>query len=317
MRALSWDGVRARVVEDAPAPVPSSDDVLVRVRYAGICSTDLQILSGYLGFRGIPGHEFVGEVVAGPVETIGRRVVGEINFACGRCATCSAGRPRHCPSRAVLGIVAADGAFAELVRLPASNLHMVPDDWPDVWGVFVEPLAAAIEAERQSQAYAGHRTLVVGAGKLGLLIGQVLAARGDRVTVLARRQTAVDRAQKLGLFAVMADPAPGGWDLVVEATGEEAGLGIALRAVRPLGAIVLKSTRTGSYDVDLAPLVIHEVTVIGSRCGPFRPAIEALASRQVRVDSMIEATFPLREASAAFACAAEPGALKVLLDPAG
>jgi threonine dehydrogenase-like Zn-dependent dehydrogenase len=315
MRAVVWDGVRVRVVDDLPPPAIADGDALVRVRRAGICSTDLEILSGYMGFRGIPGHEFVGDVLAGPTDLIGSRVVGEINFACERCATCSAGRPRHCPARLVLGIVGADGAFADLVRLPARNLHRVPDDWSDSQAVFVEPTAAAIEADEQTREYAGQRTLVVGAGKLGLLIGQVMASRGDQVMMLARRKTAVATANSVELEAATADPSPGGWDLVVDATGDAEGLPIALRAVRPRGAIVMKSTRSAPYNVDLAPLVVNEVVLIGSRCGPFAPAIEALATRRVRVDPMIEGTFALRDAEEAFRRAAAPGALKVLLAP--
>ncbi|HZR84853.1 MAG TPA: alcohol dehydrogenase catalytic domain-containing protein [Candidatus Binatia bacterium] len=315
MRAVTWDGARVRVVDDAVDPQPAPGEAVVRVRLAGICSTDLEILAGYLGFRGVPGHEFVGDVVTGPADLVGRRVVGEINFACRRCAACAAGRERHCPARSVLGIVGADGAFAERLRIPAANLHVVPEQWPDEHAVFVEPLAAATEASLQSAAFAGGRTLVVGAGKLGLLVAQVLAARGDRVAVVARRQRARSIAADLGLDAAPEDVAPGTWDLVVDATGDRRGLEVAIRAVRPLGAIVLKSTVAEPYAIDLAPLVIGEITLVGSRCGPFPPALAALGEGRVRVAPLLEETFPLAEAPAAFRRAAEPGALKVLLDP--
>lgn len=315
MRAAIWDGSRLRIAEDAPEPTCGDDDAVVQVRRAGICSTDLEILAGYLGFRGIPGHEFVGEVVRGPDRLLGKRVAGEINFACGRCPTCAAGRRRHCPTRRVLGIVGADGAFAERVRLPVENLHVVPEGLSDAVLVFVEPLAAAFQAAEQTRALAGGRSLVVGAGKLGLLVAQVLALRGDTVCVVARRASAIRVAAKLALEAV--DPASTGtgWDLVVEATGSHEGLALATHSVRPLGMLVLKSTVAGRYDVDLAPLVINEITLVGSRCGSFAPALEALGRSEVSVEPLIDETFPLRETQAAFRRAAEPGALKILLDP--
>ncbi len=315
MRALVWDGERLRFVRTAPAPHARAGEALVRVRRAGICSTDLEIARGYLGFRGIPGHEMVGEVEAGPERLLGRRVVAEINLACGRCPSCAAGRPRHCPSRSVLGIAGADGAFAELVRVPAGNLHLVPAAIPDRQAVFVEPLAAAFEAELQSRSYAGGATVVLGAGKLGLLVAQVLARRGDRVTVLARSEAGRLRAERLGLRAAPRAEVGRGADLVVEATGSIEGLPIALELVRPLGAVVLKSTVAAEHRLDLAPVVIDEVTLIGSRCGPFEPALEALAAGDVRVEPLIEAELPLERGEEALRRAGEPGAGKVLLEP--
>ncbi|MFM8411455.1 MAG: MDR/zinc-dependent alcohol dehydrogenase-like family protein [Alphaproteobacteria bacterium] len=314
MRALAWDGKRARVVADAPDPVASPGFAVVRVLRAGICSTDLEILQGYLGFRGIPGHEFVGRVEQGPADLLGARVVGEINFACGRCAACEAGRSRHCPSRSVLGIVGADGGFAERLRIPASNLHRVPDAIDDDTAVFVEPLAAAFRAAEQTSHLAGARSLVVGAGKLGLLVAQVLRARGDRVVVIARRAAAVELAARLGLDTAPALATGAAFDLVVDATGSTEGLSIALRAVRPLGTIVLKSTVASRHEVDLAPLVVDEVTVVGSRCGPFGPAIEGLATGAITVAPLVEATLPLVEAPEGLRRAALPGARKILLD---
>lgn len=316
MRALVWDGTRARVVEDAPPPRAAAGDAVVEVLRAGICSTDLEILRGYLGFRGIPGHEFVGRVVEGPAPWVGRRVVGEINMACHRCPACAAGRERHCPSRTVLGIVAADGAFAERLRLPVGNLHAVPEEIGDDAAVFVEPLAAAFRAAAQTAALAGGRSLVVGAGKLGLLVAQVLRARGDEVTVVARRARALAVAAALGLDARPAPERPGSWDLVVDATGSTAGFEVARAAVRPLGTLVLKSTVAGRYDLDLAPLVVDEVSLVGSRCGPFPPALDGLRAASVSVAPLVEAVHPLADAAAALRRAAEPGALKVLLEPA-
>lgn len=315
MRALVWDGARARVVEDAPEPRLAPGEALVEVIRAGICSTDLEILDGYLGFRGIPGHEFVGRVVDGPPEMLGRRVVGEINLPCRRCPSCAAGRERHCPSRTVLGILGADGSFAERLRLPVANLHGVPDGIPDDAAVFAEPLAAAYRAAEQTEALRGCRALVVGAGKLGLLVAQVLRARGDAVTVIARSAAAAAAASGLGLENVPRLERPGHWDLVVDATGSTEGFEVARRAVRPLGTLVLKSTVATRYDLDLAPLVIDEISLVGSRCGPFPPALEGLREGSISVAPLVDSVHPLGRADEALRRAAEPGALKVLLDP--
>lgn len=316
MRALIWDGERLRFVADAPAPSVVDGTVLVRVRLAGICSTDLQILRGYMGFRGILGHEVVGEVVTGDASLAGRRVVAEINFACRRCADCRAGRERHCAARSVMGILDADGAFAELLRVPIANLHAVPDDVPDRHAVFAEPLAAAFRAAEQTAHLEGGRSLVIGAGKLGLLVAQVLAARGDVVAVVTRNARARAVVAELGLEPLDARPAARSFDLVVEASGSADGLAEAVACVRPLGAIVLKTTVAARHDVDLAPLVINEVTVIGSRCGPFPPALAALRAESVRVEPLIDAELPLEDGIAALERAGRPGALKVLLRPA-
>ena len=315
MRALIWDGSRLRVAADAPAPRLQAGCALVRVRLAGICSTDLQILRGYMGFRGILGHEFVGEVVEGPGDLVGRRVVGEINFACGRCATCRAGRKRHCPTRTVLGILGADGAFAETLRIPIENLHTVPDAIDDVQASFVEPLAAALAAASTTDTYRGGRSLVLGAGKLGLLIAQALAARGDDVQVVCRTPRARAVSKALGLEAVSLAHAARDHDLVVDATGDAAGLALALERVRPLGAVVLKSTVAARHELDLAPLVIDEVSLIGSRCGDFAPALAALETGSVRVEPLVDGVVALARGVEALERAGRPGALKLLLDP--
>jgi threonine dehydrogenase-like Zn-dependent dehydrogenase len=315
MRALIWDGAQLRCVADAPEPTLQPGSALVRVRLAGICSTDLQILGGYMGFRGVLGHEFVGEVIAGPAELCGLRVVGEINFACGRCAECRGGRRRHCPQRTVMGILGADGAFADVVRVPVENLHVVPDGIEDVRAAFVEPVAAAIEASVQTERFAGGRSLVLGAGKLGLLVAQVLAARGDEVRVLCRNRRAEDLGADLGVTAVPATEPPRGCDLVVDATGDADGLAVALGCVRPLGAVVLKSTVARRHALDLAPLVINEVSLIGSRCGDFAPAIAALSDERLRVEPLVEQIRPLADGADAFECAGRAGALKYLLKP--
>lgn len=315
MQAFVWDGTSGRVIRDHPEPVVREGMALVQVRLAGICSTDLQILAGYMGFRGILGHEFVGEVLEGPPEWIGQRVVGEINFACGRCNTCAAGRQRHCPQRTVLGILGADGAFAERVAVPVENLHAVPPAVADEQAVFVEPLAAAFEAEMQSRAFAGGRTAVLGAGKLGLLCAQVLAQRGDAVRVLCRSERSIRVVRELGLEPLPVAGTESGFDLVVEATGHPDGLALALGLVRPLGGIVQKSTVAARHELDLSPLVIDEVSLIGSRCGPFAPALDALAAGTIRVEPMLVATFGMSAADEAIPAAGEPGTLKIALDP--
>lgn len=314
MHALVWDGDELRFVDDVPPPALTEGTALVRVHLAGICSTDLQILQGYMGFRGILGHEFVGEVIDGPDEWKGRRVVGEINFACGRCETCEAGHPRHCPTRTVLGIQGADGTFADLVRIPVGNLHEVPEGVPDRSAVFTEPLAAAFEAEIQTRELAGGTTTVLGAGKLGLLVAQVLASRGDRVQVVVRSSGTRRRVEALGLEATDARSAARGRDLVIEATGAIEGLELALSIVRPLGTVVAKSTVAANHALDLAPIVIHEITVIGSRCGPFAPALEALRTNTVSVAPLLDEIHPLERGVEAIRAAGRPGALKFLLE---
>lgn len=314
MRALVWDGEELRLVEDVPPPTQTDGTALVRVRLAGICSTDLQILQGYMGFRGILGHEFVGEVIDGPGNWPGRRVVGEINFSCGRCETCLAGRPRHCPTRTVLGIQGADGTFAEIVRIPTENLHVVPDGVDERTAVFAEPLAAAFEAAIQTEELSGGTATVLGAGKLGLLVAQVLAARGDQVEVVCRSDRTRHRVEALGLAAVDARTAARGRDLVIEATGAVEGLTTALSLVRPLGTVVAKSTVAADHSLDLAPIVIHEISVIGSRCGPFEPALEALRTNSVSVAPLLEEVYPLERGADAIRAAGRPGALKYLLE---
>lgn len=315
MRAVVWDGATARLVKDAPDPLLRPDTAIIRVRYAGICSTDLQILRGYMQFRGIPGHELVGVVEQGPGDLRGRRVVAEINFACGRCASCTSGRGRHCPARTVMGILGADGAFAERVRVPLVNLRPVPDDLDDLAAVFTEPLAAAYRAAEQTNGFAGGRTTVIGAGKLGLLVAQVLAGRGDSVEVVYRSEASRARLAVLGLRAVPRDCAQRGADLVVEASGSAEGLRMALDLVRPLGAVVFKSTIAGEHRLSLANLVVDEIALIGSRCGPFEPALAALAAGRVEVRSLMSSIEPLDRAVQALERAGRSGEGKIVLEP--
>lgn len=316
MHALVWDGKNLKLASRYSEPKASGERAVVRVRLAGICSTDLQILKGYMGFRGIPGHEFVGEVQAGPAELLGKRVVGEINFACGKCEFCNRGLGRHCTSRAVMGIFGADGSFAELMSIPIQNLHLVPEGVGDEEAVFTEPLAAAFEILEQFPLDHGHEALVMGDGKLGILCAQVLKLTGARVTVLGKHAEKLALVKRTGVRTILLpDWKPSLFDVVVEATGTESGLRLALSTVRPRGTLILKSTIAKDHHVSLAPLVINEVTVIGSRCGPFPPALEALAEKSVAVTPLIERVYPLDDGIDAVNHAARPGARKILLRP--
>lgn len=299
MKALVFASGRAAVL-DRPLPRPRPGFARVRVLLSGICNTDLELKRGYHGFTGIPGHEFVG-VVEGPAGSpeAGRRVVGEINIGCGRCPECRAGLSRHCRRRRVLGILGHSGAHAEVLTLPEANLRDVPATLSDEEAVFTEPLAAACEILDQVSVTAGTRAAVLGNGKLGALVAAVLEDAGARVARVGRTTRAPRAA----------------FDLVVEATGSPAGMPRALELVRPRGTIVWKSTHHAPARFDAAPLVINEVTVVGSRCGRFEPALELLAQRRVRLDRMISAEFPLSRAVAALREASRPGVRKVLLRP--
>jgi 2-desacetyl-2-hydroxyethyl bacteriochlorophyllide A dehydrogenase len=312
VRALRWDGVRLALARDFPDPIPRPGEALVRVRLAGICRTDLEITRGYLGFRGTPGHEWVGDVVAAEDPgLVGARVVGDINLACGRCPACAAGLGRHCPTRRVLGIVGADGAFADLLAIPARNLHRVPDGVPDADAALVEPLAAAHEILEQLPSLGGARTIVLGDGKLGLLVAQTLATAGARVVLAGHHAAKLERARRLGIATGTPEP---GADLVVDATGSTGALAEALRLVRPRGTVVLKTTTAEPHHLDLAPAVVNEVTIVGSRCGLFPPALAALAAGRVSVAPLVDGVYALDDAVEAFARAADPGTLKILVD---
>jgi 2-desacetyl-2-hydroxyethyl bacteriochlorophyllide A dehydrogenase len=298
--------------------VPRTDgEALIRVAISGVCGTDLELARGYYPFTGVIGHEFVGEVVASPDPAwIGRRVVGDINAVCGACEACRNGRPTHCESRTVLGIVQRNGAHAEYVTLPVENLHAVPDSVPDEAAVFVEPLAAAIEILHQIHVRPDDRVLLVGAGRLGQLVAQVLALTGARLHVVARhpQQIALLRARGISTIAEN-DVELRRYDVVVEATGSPSGLDLARSALRPRGTLVLKSTYRGAVSIDLAPFVVDEITIVGSRCGPFAPALRLLERGEIDPTPLIGETHPLAEAVAAVAAARQPGAMKVLLRP--
>jgi threonine dehydrogenase-like Zn-dependent dehydrogenase len=313
MRALVFDGQRLRVV-DRPAPIAREGQVIVRPARAGVCNTDLEIVRGYMGFEGTLGHELVGTVDSGPDEWRGKRVTCEINFACGNCDQCTRSMGRHCPTRTVMGILGQDGAFAEQVAVPIANLHELPDAIDDDEAVFVEPLAAAFEIREQLQVDSSCEALVLGDGKLGMLVAQVLRAAGANVLAVGKHADHLAVLYDRGINTVkLSDWDRTKRDLVVDATGSKDGFALAVAATRPRGTVVLKSTVAERDAVDLTPLVIDEITVVGSRCGPFAPAINALARKQIEVRAMVAARYELDDGVAALSKAGERGTLKVLL----
>jgi threonine dehydrogenase-like Zn-dependent dehydrogenase len=318
MQALWLENNQLQLRDDAPMPNPAPGEALVRVIRAGICNTDLELLRGYYPYIGILGHEFVGVVEQGPEHLQGQRVVGEINAVCGQCRFCRSGQPTHCENRTVLGIVNRNGAFAEYLSLPIENLHRVPDNVPTDVATFTEPVAAALEIQQQVTVSPAERVLVVGDGKLGQLVAQTLAVIGCDLLVVGRHQEKLAnlaaRGIQTGLEDAVADRA---FDLSVECTGNPAGFAIARRALRPRGTLVLKSTYAGQLTFDASSLVVDEITLIGSRCGPFPAALDLLASGQVDVEPLIHARYPLSEGLAAFERASTKGVLKVLLDMGG
>jgi alcohol dehydrogenase len=303
-----------------PLPRATRGNARIRLLAAGICSTDLELQRGYYGFSGTPGHEFVGEVTEAEDRSwIGKRVAGEINLACGVCEWCARGLGRHCPRRSVLGIVKHPGAFREFLTLPVANLHVVPVAISNEQAVFIEPVAAACEILDQVRVPAGTRVAVLGDGKLGLLIAQVLAAHGARVHLFGRHkekmklvESALVTAEAIGKSLPQRE-----YSLVVDASGSAEGLRAAIAMCEPRGTVVMKSTVHGLVKLDTAPAIVNEITLIGSRCGRFEPAIKLLASGKVRVDRMISERFPLDRAKQAFARAATKGVLKVLLGADG
>jgi len=315
MRALYFDG-QLRYRPDAPDPGPPPGEALIRTRLAGVCNTDLEIVRGYMGFQGVLGHEFVGEVVraADAPELVGQRVVGEINAYCGACPTCRRGDPTHCPYRTTLGIQGRDGTMAGYFTLPTRLLYPVPPAIPDTWAVFTEPLAAACEIVEQVAIRPTDRIIVLGDGKLGLLVAQVLALTGCDLLAVGRHPEKLAILERRSIRTRLAEEeiTPGA-DVVVEATGSAEGFAAARALVRPRGMLVLKSTFHGDVTLDLSLVVVDEVTIVGSRCGPFPAALRLLERRLVDVESLIHETFSLEDGLAAFERAAAPGVLKVLI----
>ncbi len=290
---------------------------IIRLLTGGICNTDLELQRGYYGFRGIPGHEFVGEVTAADdAKLIGKRVVGEINLACTKCEWCARGLGRHCPRRKVLGIVNHPGAFREFLTLPERNLHVVPAGIQTTHAVFLEPLAAACEILDQVKIPKNAPVAVLGDGKLGLLIAQVLQASGAKVRQFGRHKEKLRITAKMGVtteIAAQKFPAAA-YDWVVDATGSAEGLKTAAAMVRPRGTVIMKSTVHGDVRLDTAPIIVNEITLIGSRCGRFEPAIKLLREGRINVEDMISESHPLSEAPKAFHRAAKRGVMKVLLN---
>lgn len=314
MLAVELQPSGLKVRRDYPWPTPRPGEVIVRVLRAGICETDIQLLRGYMGFRGVLGHEFVGVAESG--RFAGRRVVAEINNACGQCPTCLQGFPNHCPHRTVTGILNHDGGFAEAVAVPEANLHAVPDHVSDDEAVFVEPLAAAFQIPLQLPDLRNQRTMILGDGRLGQLCAQVLALHGTQLTVIGKHPDKLALLQQRGIeTALRADAAPDrSADIAVDCTGSPTGFEDACRWLRPRGTLVLKTTVAGQPPLSLAPIVIDELRVIGSRCGPFPAAIRALAERTVDVEPLTSARYPLAEAAAAFGQVTTQSTLKVLLN---
>jgi threonine dehydrogenase-like Zn-dependent dehydrogenase len=315
MRALVFDR-ELHLRTDYPDPLPTPGESIVKVTLAGICGTDLEITRGYMEYRGVPGHEFVGRVVQSEIPAlIGRRVAGEINAACGACDRCRDDIGRHCATRTVLGILGRDGAFAEYLRLPNANLIPIPDSVPDESAVFVEPFAAACEIFEQAELQRDQRIAVLGDGRLGAMVA--LALHGDHFTpvVAGHHPEKLKRFAALGLRTVPAEELDSGYDVAIDCTGSSDGLAFAIATVRPRGTIILKSTAAAGAAMNLAPVVINEITIIGSRCGRFGPAVAALEAGKFDPRPLIDGEFSLDDGLAAFAAAADKAKFKVVIRP--
>jgi threonine dehydrogenase-like Zn-dependent dehydrogenase len=323
MKGLWLENQQLQLRTDIAIPEPPENEALVRVLSAGICNTDLELKRGYYPYIGILGHEFVGVVEKGPEHLLNKRVVGEINAACGYCRFCLKGHPTHCENRTVLGIVNRNGAFADYLCLPINNLHVVPDNVSTDVATFTEPIAAALEIQQQITISPSHQILVVGDGKLGQLVAQTLALTGCDLLVVGRHQEKLANLEPRGINVGFADAVcdtlsgslrERSFDIAVECTGNDSGFDIARRALRPRGTLVLKSTYAGRLSIDASALVVDEITLIGSRCGPFAPAIELLAQGKINVEPLIQARFPLADGLSAFERAQTRGTMKVLLE---
>ena len=314
MKALVFN--RTLQMKEMTEPKPAEDEVLIRVRMAGICNTDIEITRGYMGFRGVLGHEFVGEVVASDRnEWMGKRVVADINLGCGECEYCRNGLRRHCPQRRVTGILGKDGAFAEFIAYPVTNLFAIPDSISDEEAVFIEPIAAACEILEQVHIEPIHRVAVVGDGKLGQLIARVLRLTGCRMTVYGMSEQKLRLLESLGIETSLSESSMNEkYDVIVEASGSTSGFAKALELIKPRGVFVLKSTMHEATSINTASLVIDEIQLIGSRCGRFEPAVRLMENRLIDVKPLISGIYPFEDAMGAFEEAKKPATLKVLLD---
>jgi threonine dehydrogenase-like Zn-dependent dehydrogenase len=318
MNALWLENQKLSYRTNTPEIVPSITEALVKVRLAGICTTDLEMVKGYYSFCGVPGHEFVGEVIKADSapELIGKRVVADINLVCGKCDACRHDRSNHCQNRTTIGIKEHDGVFGDFITLPVSNLHLIPENLPDEKAVFVEPLAAAAQILEQVHIAPGQRVLVIGAGRLGILCSMVLSLTGCDLNVVVRQPRTKKILEDCGIQTISnQEVSPEMADVVVEVTGSAEGFAQSRLAVRGGGTLVLKSTFAGETSVNLSSLVVEEITLVGSRCGSFLPAIRLLTNGQIDPTPLIDATYPLKEGLAAYEHAARSGVLKVLLKP--
>lgn len=314
MRALAVHHGQVRLLSEAPEPTCAPGEVVIQPLLTGICNTDLELVRGYYNYEGILGHEFVGRVIDGPPDWVGKRVVGEINVVCGTCDLCQEGSYTHCRARTVLGIQNRAGVFADRFTLPTRNLHPVPDTLNDEQAVFVEPLAAACQVLEAAHVRPRDRVVVLGAGKLGLLVAQVLRLTGVDLTVVVRHERQAQLLAQWGIRAAYLTDLPEQQaHVVVDCTGRQEGFADALRLLRPRGVLVLKSTYHGLPQANLTQVAVNEITVVGSRCGPFDAALRLLAGGMVEVTSLIEGRYPLTAGEEALAAAAQPGRLKILL----
>jgi threonine dehydrogenase-like Zn-dependent dehydrogenase len=315
MRALVFEG-NLHLRSDYPDPAPMPGESIVEVRLAGICGTDLEITRGYMEFRGVPGHEFVGRVVQSELASLkGKRVAGEINASCGGCTWCIDGMRRHCPTRTVLGILGRDGAFAEYLRLPNANLWPLPDAITDEAAVFIEPLAAAHEIFEQTHLNRTDRIAVLGDGRLGAMVALALHWQSFLPIVGGHHREKLERLAALGLQTAAEQELAPGFDVVIDCTGRSSGFSRALALVRPRGTVILKSTAAAGAAMNLAPVVINEITLIGSRCGSFTPAIDALATGKFDPLLLIDGTYSLNDGGAALAAAADKSKFKIVIRP--
>ncbi len=315
MRALVFRGGKLRFQTRYPLPHAGYDEALIKITHAGICNTDIEIVKGYMGFRGVPGHEFVGVVERyRKKDMIGKRAVGEINIGCGTCVYCRNRLQNHCLSRSVMGILNKDGVFAEYAVLPVRNLYLLPDSVSDEEAVFVEPLAAAFEINQQVDIMPYNRVCVLGDGKLGLLVGQVMSLTGCNLVVVGKHREKLSIIKKKGIKTKLSSTfKEKGFDAVIDCTGSPAGIAAALKIVKPKGKIIIKTTTAKKRPVDLNRIVVDEITLIGSRCGPFPLAIKAIQTGEVDVYPLISRIFSLEDGIKAFKYAAKRGVLKVIL----
>ncbi len=315
MRALVIDNKKLRYVSDYILTARKKNEALIKILHAGICNTDIEITRGYMKFEGVLGHEFVGVVErCRQKDLIGKRVVGEINITCGHCSFCRKNMHNHCPNRSVLGIFNKDGVFAEYVTLPVRNLHLLPDSITEEEAVFIEPLAAAFEITRQVEIMPYHKVCVLGDGKLGLLAGQVISLRECDLMVVGRHRDKLSILKKRGIkIELCSDFNKRGFDIVVDCTGSPSGFETALNIVRPRGTVIMKTTTASRTTFDMNSIVVNEVTIIGSRCGPFPPAIEAIEKRDIHLQPLITRIFPLEQGVKAFRYAGRKGVLKVIV----